>query len=27
MAYSKRSGTNIVLVVVNLDPHHTQEAT
>ncbi|MBP0456970.1 alpha-1,4-glucan--maltose-1-phosphate maltosyltransferase [Streptomyces montanisoli] len=27
LAYSKRSGSNIVLVVVNLDPHHTQEAT
>ncbi|MFG2625457.1 alpha-1,4-glucan--maltose-1-phosphate maltosyltransferase [Streptomyces sp. NPDC048473] len=27
IAYSKRSGPNIVLVVVNLDPHHTQEAT
>ncbi|MFG2762698.1 alpha-1,4-glucan--maltose-1-phosphate maltosyltransferase [Streptomyces rubiginosohelvolus] len=27
IAYSKRSGTNTVLVVVNLDPHHTQEAT
>ncbi|MFE4372819.1 alpha-1,4-glucan--maltose-1-phosphate maltosyltransferase [Streptomyces sp. NPDC056835] len=27
IAYSKRSGTNIVLMVVNLDPHHTQEAT
>ncbi|GAA2999356.1 alpha-1,4-glucan--maltose-1-phosphate maltosyltransferase [Streptomyces fulvorobeus] len=27
IAYSKRSGTDIVLVVVNLDPHHTQEAT
>ncbi|MFJ2265093.1 alpha-1,4-glucan--maltose-1-phosphate maltosyltransferase [Streptomyces sp. NPDC087849] len=27
IAYSKRSGSNIVLVVVNLDPHHTQEAT
>ncbi|WP_457514941.1 maltotransferase domain-containing protein [Streptomyces sp. TE33382] len=27
IAYSKRSGPDIVLVVVNLDPHHTQEAT
>ncbi|MEV7087945.1 alpha-1,4-glucan--maltose-1-phosphate maltosyltransferase [Streptomyces sp. NPDC093085] len=27
IAYSKQSGTDIVLVVVNLDPHHTQEAT
>ncbi|MFD4689484.1 alpha-1,4-glucan--maltose-1-phosphate maltosyltransferase [Streptomyces sp. NPDC058463] len=27
IAYSKRCGSNIVLVVVNLDPHHTQEAT
>ncbi len=27
IAYSKRAGTDIVLVVVNLDPHHTQEAT
>lgn len=27
IVYSKRSGSNIVLVVVNLDPHHTQEAT
>ncbi|MFE6663816.1 alpha-1,4-glucan--maltose-1-phosphate maltosyltransferase [Streptomyces sp. NPDC057697] len=27
IAYSKRSGSNIVLVVVNLDPHHTHEAT
>ncbi|QKW09270.1 alpha-1,4-glucan--maltose-1-phosphate maltosyltransferase [Streptomyces sp. NA04227] len=27
LAYSKRSGTNTVLVVVNLDPHHVQEAT
>ncbi|MFD9422124.1 MULTISPECIES: alpha-1,4-glucan--maltose-1-phosphate maltosyltransferase [unclassified Streptomyces] len=27
IAYSKRSGTDVVLVVVNLDPHHTQEAT
>ncbi|MER7926830.1 alpha-1,4-glucan--maltose-1-phosphate maltosyltransferase [Streptomyces sp. NPDC096057] len=27
IAYSKRSGSNTVLVVVNLDPHHTQEAT
>ncbi|GGW04110.1 alpha-1,4-glucan:maltose-1-phosphate maltosyltransferase 1 [Streptomyces narbonensis] len=27
IAYSKRSGSNIVLVVVNLDPHHTQEAS
>ncbi|MFJ9718605.1 alpha-1,4-glucan--maltose-1-phosphate maltosyltransferase [Streptomyces sp. NPDC101213] len=27
IAYSKRSGEDTVLVVVNLDPHHTQEAT
>ena len=27
IAFSKRSGSNTVLVVVNLDPHHTQEAT
>ncbi|CAM5443164.1 Alpha-1,4-glucan:maltose-1-phosphate maltosyltransferase 2 [Streptomyces fumanus] len=27
IAYSKRSGPDAVLVVVNLDPHHTQEAT
>lgn len=27
LAYSKRSGSNTVLVVANLDPHHTQEAT
>lgn len=27
LAYSKRSAANTVLVVVNLDPHHTQEAT
>lgn len=27
IAYSKRSGSNTVLMVVNLDPHHTQEAT
>ncbi|AOT61141.1 Alpha-1,4-glucan:maltose-1-phosphate maltosyltransferase 1 [Streptomyces rubrolavendulae] len=27
IAYSKRRGSNVVLVVVNLDPHHTQEAT
>ncbi|MGS2590531.1 alpha-1,4-glucan--maltose-1-phosphate maltosyltransferase [Streptomyces hebeiensis] len=27
IAYSKRSGTDIVLAVVNLDPHHTQETT
>ncbi|MFD7438893.1 alpha-1,4-glucan--maltose-1-phosphate maltosyltransferase [Streptomyces sp. NPDC059861] len=27
IAYSKRTGSDIVLVVVNLDPHHTQEAT
>ena len=26
MAYSKRRGDNIVLVVVNLDPHHTHRA-
>ncbi|MFF9034926.1 maltotransferase domain-containing protein [Streptomyces sp. NPDC014892] len=25
--YSKHAGSNTVLVVVNLDPHHTQEAT
>ena len=25
MAYAKRTGSNIVLVVVNLDPHQTQE--
>ncbi|WP_086802514.1 alpha-1,4-glucan--maltose-1-phosphate maltosyltransferase [Streptomyces caniscabiei] len=25
--YSKSAGSNTVLVVVNLDPHHTQEAT
>ncbi|WP_159773223.1 alpha-1,4-glucan--maltose-1-phosphate maltosyltransferase [Streptomyces sp. HM190] len=25
--YSKRAGSNTVLVIVNLDPHHTQEAT
>lgn len=25
--YSKRAGQDVVLVVVNLDPHHTQEAT
>ncbi|MFF4404482.1 alpha-1,4-glucan--maltose-1-phosphate maltosyltransferase [Streptomyces sp. NPDC001262] len=27
IAYSKRSGSSCVLAVVNLDPHHTQEAT
>ncbi|WP_314220561.1 alpha-1,4-glucan--maltose-1-phosphate maltosyltransferase [Streptomyces zaehneri] len=27
IAYSKSAGSNTVLVVVNLDPHHTQEAT
>ncbi|MFJ4564096.1 alpha-1,4-glucan--maltose-1-phosphate maltosyltransferase, partial [Streptomyces caelestis] len=27
IAYSKRKGSNTVLVVANLDPHHTQEAT
>ncbi|MFF4883430.1 alpha-1,4-glucan--maltose-1-phosphate maltosyltransferase [Streptomyces nigra] len=27
LVYSKRSGSNTVLVVANLDPHHTQEAT
>ncbi|WP_329589161.1 alpha-1,4-glucan--maltose-1-phosphate maltosyltransferase [Streptomyces sp. NBC_01362] len=27
IAYSKRSGSNTVLVVANLDPHHTHEAT
>jgi starch synthase (maltosyl-transferring) len=27
IAYSKRSGANTVLVVANLDPHHTHEAT
>jgi starch synthase (maltosyl-transferring) len=27
IAYSKRRGSNTVLVVANLDPHHTQEAT
>ncbi|MFJ9352614.1 alpha-glucosidase C-terminal domain-containing protein, partial [Streptomyces sp. NPDC101237] len=27
IAYSKRAGADTVLVVVNLDPHHTQEAT
>ncbi|MFJ6353071.1 alpha-1,4-glucan--maltose-1-phosphate maltosyltransferase [Streptomyces sp. NPDC092046] len=27
IAYAKRSGSNTVLVVANLDPHHTQEAT
>jgi starch synthase (maltosyl-transferring) len=27
IAYSRRSGSNTVLVVVNLDPHHTHEAT
>jgi starch synthase (maltosyl-transferring) len=27
LVYSKRKGSNTVLVVANLDPHHTQEAT
>ncbi len=27
LAYSKRQGADVVLVVVNLDPHHVQEAT
>ncbi|MEH0416397.1 alpha-1,4-glucan--maltose-1-phosphate maltosyltransferase [Streptomyces sp. B21-083] len=27
IAYSKRTGEDTVLVVVNLDPHHTQQAT
>ncbi|MGC0333950.1 starch synthase (maltosyl-transferring) [Streptomyces sp. SAI-170] len=27
IAYSKRSDSNTVIVVANLDPHHTQEAT
>lgn len=27
LAYSKRCGDDVVLVVVNLDPHHTHEAT
>ncbi|MFI5690185.1 DUF3459 domain-containing protein, partial [Streptomyces sp. NPDC051636] len=27
IAYSKRDGSDTVVVVVNLDPHHTQEAT
>ncbi|QNS04042.1 alpha-1,4-glucan--maltose-1-phosphate maltosyltransferase [Streptomyces xanthii] len=27
LVYSRRRGANTVLVVVNLDPHHTQEAT
>ncbi|KAA0935053.1 alpha-1,4-glucan--maltose-1-phosphate maltosyltransferase [Streptomyces apricus] len=27
IAYSKRTGSDAVVVVVNLDPHHTQEAT
>ncbi|WP_164385911.1 alpha-1,4-glucan--maltose-1-phosphate maltosyltransferase [Streptomyces sp. OM5714] len=27
IAYSKRAGSDVVLVVVNLDPHRTQEAT
>ncbi|WP_459246009.1 alpha-glucosidase C-terminal domain-containing protein, partial [Streptomyces lincolnensis] len=27
IAYSKRAGGDTVLVVVNLDPHHAQEAT
>ncbi|MFB9739488.1 DUF3459 domain-containing protein, partial [Streptomyces thermocoprophilus] len=27
IAYSKRDGADTVIVVANLDPHHTQEAT
>ncbi|MET9393087.1 DUF3459 domain-containing protein, partial [Streptomyces sp. NPDC006624] len=27
IAYSKRTGSDVVLVVANLDPHHAQEAT
>jgi starch synthase (maltosyl-transferring) len=27
IAYSKRAGTDTVVVVANLDPHHTQEGT
>ncbi|GGY87700.1 alpha-1,4-glucan--maltose-1-phosphate maltosyltransferase [Streptomyces poonensis] len=27
IVYSKRAGSNTVVVVANLDPHHTQEAT
>ncbi|WP_225840688.1 alpha-glucosidase C-terminal domain-containing protein, partial [Streptomyces sp. NK08204] len=27
LAYSKSTGTDTVIVVANLDPHHTQEAT
>ncbi|MGW0819686.1 DUF3459 domain-containing protein, partial [Streptomyces viridiviolaceus] len=27
IAYSKRTGADVVLVVANLDPHHTQEGT
>ncbi|MFF4660977.1 DUF3459 domain-containing protein, partial [Streptomyces sp. NPDC001381] len=27
IVYSKRTGADTVIVVVNLDPHHTQEAT
>ncbi|MFC5633001.1 DUF3459 domain-containing protein, partial [Streptomyces bullii] len=27
IAYSKRTGDDVVLVVANLDPHHPQEAT
>ncbi|NED38333.1 DUF3459 domain-containing protein, partial [Streptomyces sp. SID8499] len=27
IAYSKRTGEDTVVVVANLDPHHTQEAT
>ncbi|MFD4791823.1 alpha-glucosidase C-terminal domain-containing protein, partial [Streptomyces sp. NPDC058459] len=27
LAFSKRTGDDTVIVVVNLDPHHTQEAT
>ncbi len=27
IVYAKRKGSNTVLVVANLDPHHTQEAT
>jgi starch synthase (maltosyl-transferring) len=27
LAYSKREGDNVVLVIVNLDPHSAQEST
>ncbi|NUS30171.1 MAG: DUF3459 domain-containing protein, partial [Streptomyces sp.] len=27
LAYSKRTGSDTVVVIANLDPHHTQEAT